>query len=108
MTAAPRSPSSSPLPESGPVTANRRLASLDHGGAQRLHDLVGRGLGHLDQREPLVDLDGPDVAALQPGLAGDRADEVPRPDPGVPADADEQPSGRTTPGGTTGRTLGSA
>ena len=32
--------------------------------------------GHLHQREPVGDLDGADVAALEAGLAGDRADQV--------------------------------
>ena len=74
-----------------PVAADRRLAALDHRGPQRPDDALGGGLGHLDQRELLVDLDAADVAAAELGLARDRADEVAGPDAGVAAGADEQP-----------------
>jgi hypothetical protein len=46
---------------------------------------------HLDQREPVGDLDGADVAPGQATLAGDRADQVLRPDPGPVPRPDEQP-----------------
>jgi long-chain acyl-CoA synthetase len=74
--------------------ADGRLAPLDHGGAQRGDDLVRGGLGHLDEREALGDLDAADLPPGQARLAGDRADEVLRRTPGGPAEADEQPGGR--------------
>ena len=40
-------------------------------------------VGHLDQREAVGDLDRADVAAAEPRLAGDRADQVLRADAGA-------------------------
>ena len=68
---------------------------------QGLDDLVGGRLGDLDQREPVGDLDRPDVPAGEVGLAGDRPDQIVGPEPGQAAGADEQ-AGRSLPGGAAG------
>ena len=84
------------------VAPHRGLPALDHRGAQRLDDLVGRRLRDLHQGEALVDLDRADVLAAEPGLPGDGPDQVAGPDAGLPAQADEQPPrrpGRTAAGG---------
>src|SRR5688572_4027241 len=47
------------------------------GGALERGDDVGRLVrGYLDEREVVVDVDGADLLAAQPGLVGDGADEI--------------------------------
>src|SRR3954452_1505297 len=76
---------------SEPLAADRRPAALEVGPAQALDDRVRARLGHLDEREAVRDLDRADVGPGELGLAGDRADDVLRADPGAAAHADEQP-----------------
>src|SRR5690606_13321927 len=54
----------------------------DHPGLlQVVHDLRRHAGRQVEDRMVLVDVDAPDVARLQPGLVGDRADDVARLDP---------------------------
>src|SRR5215213_7324203 len=61
---------SSPCPSSWlarlvALSADGWLASFDGACPQRSDHLVGGGFGHLDQREPVGDLNGADVAAIK-------------------------------------------
>src|SRR4051812_7349043 len=49
-----------------PLPADGRLATLDGARPQGGDHLVGGGLRHLDQREPIGDLDGADVPPAEP------------------------------------------
>src|SRR5690606_7663472 len=71
------------------IPANRRLLPLYGGLAQRAYHLVRGGLGDLHEREPVGDLDRPDLAAADPGLPGDGPDQVTRADPDAAARAHE-------------------
>src|SRR5690606_226829 len=73
------------------VAADDGLAALDGGPVQRRDHRLGGGGGHVHQGEPVGDLDRADVAPVQARLAGDRADQVLRADPGGAPGPDEQP-----------------
>src|SRR3954449_8984435 len=71
--------------------ADGDLLALD-GRPPKCPDRLGHArLGHLDQREPVGDLDGPDVSPAQARLAGDGADQVLRADAGAAPGADKEP-----------------
>src|SRR5688572_9124644 len=92
-TSRPRSSTSSRAPELAalePLAPHVRPAALDRAGTQGGDDLVGGGLGHLDKRKAVGDLDRPDLAATDARLVGDRPDEILRADPGSTAGAHEQ------------------
>src|SRR5690349_831103 len=71
--------------------ADCRLPALDGDLAERRDHVVRGGLGNLDEREAIGDLDRADLPAGQARLAGDDADEILRPDSGRTAGPHEQP-----------------
>src|SRR4051794_33170496 len=73
------------------IAPDRDLPALELAGAQSGNHALRRRLGDLHEREPVGDLDGADLAAGDPGLAGDGADQVLGPDPGVHPGADIEP-----------------
>src|SRR6185369_9650738 len=80
--------------------ADDGAAALQRGAPQGVDDLVDRAVRDLDQGEAVGDLDRAHVAAGQARLAGDRADQVLRPDARRAARAHEQPghaAGRRAP-----------
>src|SRR5690606_15833176 len=70
------------------VEAGRHPLAAHQGAAHRRDHLVGRILRHLDDREPVLHHDLADLAPAEPGLVGDRADEVLRAHTGVAADVE--------------------
>src|SRR5215217_9269943 len=86
---------SSPCPSSWlawlvALPADDWLASLDGACPQRSDHLVGGGFGHLDQREPVGDLNRADVAATEPRLASNGPDQILGSHPGGASGPNEQ------------------
>src|SRR6266700_7178371 len=89
----PRSPRQK-LPCTVVLAANGCLPALDADLSERRYHVVRRGLGDLDERKAVGDLDCADVLAGKIRLAGDDTDEILRLDSEGAAGPDEQP-GRT-------------
>src|SRR5690606_29792127 len=71
------------------LEAHGDLAPLHRAATQRRHHVARAVLGHLGEREAVGDHDGADLLAGDPGLAGDGADHVLRPQPHRASGADE-------------------
>jgi FKBP-type peptidyl-prolyl cis-trans isomerase SlyD len=73
------------------IAANRDFLSLDRRRAQRSNDVFRQTIRDFDQREPVGDEDGANLASADVRLSGNRADKVLRPHSRLPAGSDEQP-----------------
>src|SRR5215203_4266887 len=72
------------------LPADGWLASFDGACPQRSDHLVGGGFGHLYQREPVGDLNGADVAAIEPRFASNGTDQILGSHPGGASGPNEQ------------------
>jgi hypothetical protein len=72
------------------LSADGWLASFDGACPQRSDHFIGGGFGHLDQREPISDLDRADVAATEPRLASNGPDQILGSHPGGASGPHEQ------------------
>src|SRR5829696_4029064 len=72
------------------LPADGWLASFDGACSQRGDHLVSGGFGHLDQREPVGDLNRADVATSEPRFASNGTDQILGSHPGGAPGPNEQ------------------
>src|SRR5438067_6919855 len=69
-----------PGTSSGAIPTHDDALPLHRGATERVDHRVDDGLGNLDEREAVGDLDGADRARVNAGLVRDRADQIGGPD----------------------------